>query len=106
MIAVDLDGTLAVYGGYKGPKDIGEPIPAMMQRVRQWREEGREVIIFTARDKNSWPHIKRWLRRHGLGDMKVTNIKTYDIMEFYDDRAYRVEYNTGRVCNCIGPRKV
>ena len=96
-IAVDLDGTLAHYDGYKGPQDIGEPIPPMMRRVRQWRKEGQEVIIFTARSKNSWPYIKRWLRRYGLGDMKVTNIKTPEIMEFYDDRAFRVEFNTGKI---------
>ena len=40
-IGVDLDGTLAHYKGWKGRDHIGEPIPAMMQRVKQWLEEGK-----------------------------------------------------------------
>lgn len=28
-IYVDLDGTLAKYNGWKGPENIGEPVPAI-----------------------------------------------------------------------------
>ncbi len=48
-IGVDLDGTLAHYDGWAGPESIGEPIPLMMARVREWLALGREVRIFTAR---------------------------------------------------------
>lgn len=39
-IGVDLDGTLAHYDGWKGADHIGEPIPAMVERVKQWLSEG------------------------------------------------------------------
>jgi hypothetical protein len=48
-IGVDLDGTLAHYDGWKGADHIGEPIPAMVERVKRWLAEGKTVKIFTAR---------------------------------------------------------
>lgn len=47
-ISVDLDGTLAEYHIWYGADHIGNPIPAMMERVRRWLEEGVTVKIFTA----------------------------------------------------------
>ena len=49
-IGVDLDGTLAQYGGWKGPDTIGDPVPMMKERVMKWLNEGAEVRIFTAED--------------------------------------------------------
>lgn len=48
-IGVDLDGTLAVHEKWVDHTFIGEPIPEMVDRVRAWRAEGKEVRIFTAR---------------------------------------------------------
>jgi hypothetical protein len=48
-IGVDLDGTLAMYGRWAGPLEIGEPIAPMVERVKGWLAEGREVRIMTAR---------------------------------------------------------
>lgn len=48
-IGVDLDGTLAQYDGWKGCSHIGEPIPAMLARVKEWLANGVDVRIFTAR---------------------------------------------------------
>ena len=33
-IGVDLDGTLAIYTGWKGCDHVGEPIPPMVERVK------------------------------------------------------------------------
>jgi len=33
-IGVDLDGTLAKYGEWRGVEHIGEPIPPMVDRVK------------------------------------------------------------------------
>lgn len=51
-IGVDLDGTLAEYHGWPPDGSIGAPIPAMIERVKQWLDEGKDVRIFTAR---VWP---------------------------------------------------
>ena len=96
VIAVDLDGTLAVYKGYQEGQ-IGEPIRLMMNRVKTWLRHGHEVIIFTARADNpkDVEAIEKWLQKHGLPELKITNVKTPDITELWDDRATGVYKNQG-----------
>ncbi len=98
-IAVDLDGTLAYYDKWRGIQHIGEPIEPMLTRVKLWLAEGRTVVIFTARadDPAAIPYIEDWCVRHIGMKLIVTNIKTSDISEFWDDKAVGVEQNTGDV---------
>ncbi|MDR1818364.1 MAG: hypothetical protein LBR07_09415 [Puniceicoccales bacterium] len=97
-IGVDLDGTLAVGGQWAGLDFVGEPVPVMLARVRHWLANGYRVKIFTARavNKGSIPAIKRWLLKHGLPDLEVTNAKDFSMLELWDDRAVQVVQNTGR----------
>lgn len=96
-IGVDLDGTLAHYDGWRGGQHIGEPVPAMLARVRRWIEEGREVRVFTARasDPEQVPHVRSWLDALGLQAVGVTNVKDFSMVELWDDRCVQVEPNTG-----------
>jgi hypothetical protein len=104
-IYVDLDGTLAEYHGWNGGA-IGPPVPSMLARVRAWIEKGEEVVIFTARaclegrNHADWMQqkelIQGWLRKHGLPDLRITAVKGFDGVEFWDDRAIQVVPNTGR----------
>lgn len=100
-IGVDLDGTLAYYDGWKGIEHIGEPVPAMMDRVRYWIENGTEVRIFTARVSSNDPDVVRyiheWCRKHGLPELQVTCKKDFAMVQLYDDRCVQVEMNTGRL---------
>lgn len=113
-IGVDLDGTLAEYHGWQGIDHIGEPIPKMMERVRRWIREGREVRIFTARVGPRAPfdqasadeaeyHIREWLKSHDLGQLAITCVKDFGMDELWDDRVVRVELNTGTAL-CASPR--
>lgn len=114
-IAVDLDGTLAEYHGWPADGSIGRPIPAMVERVKGWLAEGREVRIFTAR---IWPlgvlgavtaahvtrllqtsqlvAIERWCLVHLGRVLTVTCIKDPGMIELWDDRAVQVIPNTGQ----------
>lgn len=97
-IGVDLDGTLAHYSGYKGPEHIGEPVPAMLLRVRSWIIEGQyDVKIFTARaeDPVSVVAIEAWLQKHELPALEITNKKDFLCVQIWDDRAVQVIPNTG-----------
>lgn len=96
-IGVDLDGTLAHYTGWKGPDSIGEPIPLMVARVKQWLGMGTTVKIFTARAcvPEQIPPIQAWLKRHGLPDLEITNVKDFGMIELWDDRCVQVRTNTG-----------
>lgn len=96
-IGVDLDGTLAIYDGWKGVEHIGEPIPEMLNRVKEWIENGQQVKIFTARasDKKAIPFVHQWLKNNGLPDLEITNVKDFDMIQLWDDRAIQVMENTG-----------
>jgi len=96
-IGCDLDGCLA-FDEHKGPNYIGEPIPQMMKRVKQWISNGIEVRIFTARCSvpEQLAPVQAWLDKHGIGQLQITNVKDYGLIELWDDRAVQVVFNTGK----------
>jgi hypothetical protein len=119
-IGVDLDGTLAVYTKWCGPAEIGDPIPRMLDRVRGWVRDGKNVRIFTARAfplgyipksyspdwspqtyeqaiaKQAVEAIRDWCLKHIGVHLPITCVKDYSMYELWDDRAVQVERNTGR----------
>lgn len=96
-IGVDLDGTLAHYTGWKGADHIGEPIPKMAARVREWLKQGIEVRIMTARAAKPEQAIVvvEWTKKHFGVALVVTNVKDFAMWMLWDDRAVAVEKNTG-----------
>ena len=118
-IGVDLDGTLAYYDGWQGAEHIGKPIPLMIERVKKWLAEGKEVRIFTARvDGGNSPEvqiainknpeligfrdvalvrntIECWCECHIGCKLQITNVKDFEMIELWDDRCVAVEKNTG-----------
>lgn len=107
-IGVDLDGTLARYGGWVDEHHIGEPMPLMVERVKAWLANGIEVRIFTARVAMAEGNratstveaitesIQRWCREHIGQTLDVTCSKDYGMVELWDDRCVQVISNTGR----------
>ena len=102
-IGVDLDGTLAKYNG-PGKCNIGRPIKLMVRRVKEWLGQGKSVRIFTARVSSTVPlhrrldqvtSIGRWCKKHIGVELPVTAEKDNTMVELWDDRAVRVELNTG-----------
>ena len=105
-IGVDLDGTLAEYHGWDNGK-IGKPIPLMLERVKDWLENGVEVRIMTARvapqpDPLAVPGIgeiicaiEAWCKEHIGRVLPVTHEKDFQMIELWDDRAIQVIPNTG-----------
>lgn len=107
-IGVDLDGTLAHYEGFQGVDAIGEPIRPMVDRVRGWLLQGKEVRIFTARMHGHGMKdlltgepvdvktpIQEWCKKHLGVVLEVTNAKDFGMIELWDDRCVQVEANTG-----------
>lgn len=111
-IGVDLDGTLAEYGHWQGDDHIGAPIPLMVERVKKWIGEGKEVRIFTARVHEPWTiengfHtaripakevtsvIEAWCEKHIGQVLPIVCQKDYGMIELWDDRAVQVRMNTG-----------
>jgi hypothetical protein len=114
-IGVDLDGTLAEYDVWRGPDHIGKPIPLMLERVKRWLAEGREVRIFTARvyhpsddlarffdAAHAREVIEKWCLEHLGQRLQVTCTKDYSMIEVWDDRAIQVVPNTGLRADGVG----
>lgn len=100
-IGVDLDGTLAKYDGWRGVEHIGEPVPAMLTRVKKWIHDEVDVRIFTARVSGpdaeaARAAIQAWCMEHLECELVVTCTKDYAMVTLWDDRAVQVEPNTGR----------
>ena len=115
-IGVDLDGTLAYYDQWRGALHIGEPIPVMLERVKRWLDEGKDVRIFTARvnregivfatanldgeaarDATAVEEcIRQWCAKHVGRALPITCCKDYGMIELWDDRCIQVIPNTGR----------
>lgn len=98
-IGVDLDGTLAEQR--PGQTGIGKPVPAMLKRVRAWLNKGYDVRVFTTRadQPGQVKAVKAWLKANELPALEVTNIKAPGLLALWDNRAVRVQTNTGRPCS-------
>jgi hypothetical protein len=113
-IGVDLDGTLAHYDSWMGWNQFGKPIPKMVERVKQWLAEGKDVRIFTARVhlpleafSQCWQTqtpftghdmvraVQDWTEEHIGARLPVTCVKDTGMIELWDDRAVQVIPNTG-----------
>ena len=96
-IGVDLDGTLAAYDGWRGPEHIGDPVPLMAERVKEWLALDFDVRIFTARASvpAQIPPIWAWCEKHFGRKLPVTNAKDFQMVELWDDRCIQVISNTG-----------
>jgi hypothetical protein len=110
-IGVDLDGTIAEYHGWVDECHIGAPIGKMVDRVRVWLSEGKDVRIFTARVTEPPPGlvdssrksvheirevIQAWCVEHVGLALPVTNVKDFALVELWDDRAIQIVFNTGK----------
>ncbi len=105
-VGFDLDKCLAVYDTYVDETHIGEPIPKMVERVKQYLAERKYVVkIFTARASEQDPAklvrtlnaIAAWSQRVFGVSLAVTCIKDYGCIRIYDDRAVGVQENTGEL---------
>jgi len=102
---VDFDGTLAEYHGFVGPDVLGDPIPEMVERVRRWLAQDDDVVIVTARAHPSHGDetqiavdaIREWCVNVFGRELEVTCMKDPEMEQIWDDRAVRVDDNTGHI---------
>jgi hypothetical protein len=89
FIGVDFDGTLVTENW-----PYGKPIMPMIEKVREWIAEGREVVIFTAAPR---PQITEFCKKWFGRALRQTNIKETGCNAWVDDRHILVERDTGRI---------
>lgn len=85
LVCVDLDGVLNVYDGWRAPEFFHPPRPGAREFLRELKEGGFEVVVFTVRYS---PWVEKWLQEHGLSDLvrEVTDRKP-PAHVYLDDRA-------------------
>lgn len=114
-IGVDLDATLAHYLEWEGVDVIGEPIAAMVDRVKGWLEKGLQVKIMTARvycGESGEPAgdryrdaqiarraIEKWCLKHIGVILPITCCKNTQMITLWDDRVIQVKPNSGEPVN-------
>lgn len=94
VIAVDFDGTLADdSGGWQGIEHTGQPITGMVNAVKRWIEDGRKVVVFTARaqDPMAIPYVEDWCEKHLGKRLPVTCQKSPSMTHFIDDKNVDLE---------------
>lgn len=108
-IGVDLDGTLAKRTDWTKGVGVGEPVPAMVQRVQDMLEDGWEVRILTARVAVTGEYspiskhyadpmfadqqtklIQDWCLKHIGQVLPVTAQKDFKMEALFDDRCIQV----------------
>jgi hypothetical protein len=74
-VAVDLDGVLAKYDGWKGVRNIGDPIPGAVEFLKDLSKFANVVIYTTRCSTDTNPGIgldllegmvRNWLTLHGF----------------------------------------
>jgi capsule biosynthesis phosphatase len=102
-IVIDVDGTLAEAKGPEQSYTDLEPIPEILQKLREYREQGFYILIFSSRNMrtyssnagliqaNTLPVLIDWLKKHDVPYDEVYVGKPWCGFEgFYvDDKAIR-----------------
>lgn len=57
-IAVDFDGVIANYDGWRGPESLGPPRPDVLSALTVLQREGWKIVIHTTRsDEQIYPYL-------------------------------------------------
>ena len=90
-IAVDFDGVIAEYDGWKGPTVLGTPRTDVIEALRELKGEGWKIVIHTTRSEQE---IGEYVRQHGIPCDEINRNSDYknngpkpvaDV--YWDDRA-------------------
>lgn len=86
-VVVDLDGVLA-RDVWPERRVVGEPIPAGVELIRRYAEQGYSIIVHTSRPPTDRELIWDWVLEHDLPVDRVVTGKPVGCL-YVDDRAYR-----------------
>lgn len=99
-VAVDFDGVIHRYEGWKGPDVLDEPNPGAREFLAELVARGFRVVILTTRPAR---FVEPWLRRYRMDDLvdQVTSEKVAAVA-YIDDRAVRFRGNWDQVLARLG----
>ena len=91
MIAIDFDGTLIDPPPNIPFKEIltYQPMSRSVKILNYLASKGFTLYVCSARPHKELKEIKKWTRRHGFPEMRVTNKKLPGTIVYIDDRCVR-----------------
>ena len=93
VLAVDFDGVIAEYHGWKGDKSFGEPLPGVTSALRRIQRAGWVVVIWTTREPvGVWQYCtKRGIPVDGINSVVFRNWTKRKICAtvYLDDRGMK-----------------
>lgn len=107
IVAVDLDGTLLEYEGWKGPAHFGKPIQGVVDALFTLKKAGWAIVIWTTRrtDYAVKAHLEKYsvpfdyINKHPWQPPGTSHKITADV--YLDDRAVRFTGNTSGLAQRI-----
>jgi hypothetical protein len=91
-IAVDFDGVIAEYDGWKGKGVLGLPRKDVVEALHELRAEGWKIVIHTTRGERE---VRPYLVRHGIPHDEINRNSDYRTLGvkpvadvYWDDRAF------------------
>ena len=90
-IAIDIDGTICPEKP-AFEKILAEPFQEALIKINEMKDNGHQIIFFTARGWNEYNSTKYWLDKHGFKyDLLICGKPIYDII--IDDRSTLPKWN-------------
>lgn len=91
-ICVDVDNTLLTYDGYE-KNTFGESIPEVVEKLRELKNKGINLILSTARGKDELPALEEHLRSLNLYDLfdEIKAGEKIPAIAYLDDKALNVK---------------
>jgi hypothetical protein len=91
-IAVDFDGVIAEYDGWKGRGVLGLPRKDVIKALHELRAEGWKIVIHTTRGEQE---VRPYLVQHGIPHDEINKNSDYRTLGvkpvadvYWDDRAF------------------
>ena len=86
-VAVDFDGVLHEYSGWRGVDAFGDPLPGAKDFLKALRAKGYKIVIHSTRGYDA---ILEWFKKHKMLDSidEIANQKP-KAHAYVDDRAVR-----------------
>lgn len=107
IVAVDLDGTLLEYDGWKGPAHFGQPIQGVVEALHELKKAGWAIVVWTTRatDYALRAHLERhdvpydYINKHPWQPPGSSHKISADV--YLDDRALRFTGDTKNLAKRI-----
>lgn len=85
IIAVDFDGTLC----FSNWPELGEPNCHLIEYLRNWREQGNKLILWTCRAGDALERAISWCHDHHL-EFDAINDNLPEVIELYGNNSRKI----------------